>query len=225
MPEREFREELFAQFARIGKAIASPARLEMIYLLSQGQKSVEELAKAAGLSLANASQHLQQLKAARIVWSRKEGQRVRYGLASERVEGLWQSLQRLGEERLLEVTDLVNTYIKDRDGLEPVTRRELLEKMRDRKVVLIDVRPSEEYAAGHLPEALSVPLGELEARLRDLPADREIIAYCRGPYCLLAVEAVERLRAKGFRALRLADGFPEWKAHGLPLEGVASQAS
>ena len=225
MPEREFREELFAQFARIGKAIASPARLEMIYLLSQGQKSVEELAKAAGLSLANASQHLQQLKGARIVWSRKEGQRVRYGLASERVEGLWQSLQRLGEERLLEVTDLVNTYIKDRDGLEPVTRRELLEKMRDRKVVLIDVRPSEEYAAGHLPEALSVPLGELEDRLRDLPADREIIAYCRGPYCLLAVEAVERLRAKGFRALRLADGFPEWKAHGLPLEGVASQAS
>ena len=221
MPEREFREELFAQFARIGKAIASPARLEMIYLLSQGQKSVEELAKAAGLSLANASQHLQQLKAARIVWSRKEGQRVRYGLASERVEGLWQSLQRLGEERLLEVTDLVNTYIKNRDGLEPVTRRELLEKMRDRKVVLIDVRPSEEYAAGHLPEALSVPLGELEDRLGDFPADREIIAYCRGPYCLLAVEAVERLRAKGFRALRLADGFPEWKAHGLPLEGVA----
>ena len=225
MPEREFREELFAQFARIGKAIASPARLEMIYLLSQGQKSVEELAKAAGLSLANASQHLQQLKAARIVWSRKEGQRVRYGLASERVEGLWQSLQRLGEERLLEVTELVNTYIKNRDGLEPVTRRELLEKMRDRKVVLIDVRPSEEYAAGHLPEALSVPLGELEDRLGDFPADREIIAYCRGPYCLLAVEAVERLRAKGFRALRLADGFPEWKAHGLPLEGVASQAS
>ena len=225
MPEREFREELFAQFARIGKAIASPARLEMIYLLSQGQKSVEELAKAAGLSVANASQHLQQLKSARIVWSRKEGQRVRYGLASERVEGLWQSLQRLGEERLLEVTDLVNTYIKGRDGLEPVTRRELLEKMRTRKVVVIDVRPSEEYAAGHLPEALSIPLGELEARLRELPADREIIAYCRGPYCLLAVEAVERLRAKGFRALRLAEGFPEWKAHGLPLEGAASQAS
>ena len=225
MPEREFREELFAQFARIGKAIASPARLEMIYLLSQGQKSVEELAKAAGLSVANASQHLQQLKAARIVGSRKEGQRVRYGLASERVEGLWQSLQRLGEERLLEVSDLVNTYIKGRDGLEPVTHRELLEKMRARKIVLIDVRPSEEYAAGHLPEALSVPLGELEAWLRDLPADREIIAYCRGPYCLLAVEAVERLRAKGYRALRLAEGFPEWKADGLPLEGVASRAS
>jgi rhodanese-related sulfurtransferase/predicted transcriptional regulator len=224
MSERSMRAELFGQFARLGRALGSPSRLELIYLLNQGAKTVERLARESHLTVANVSQHLQQLKAARLVVSEKQGQHVRYRLASESVAALWQCLQRIGEERLLEVRELVENYIERRDELEPVSREELLERMARKKVIVLDVRPADEFAAGHLPQAVSIPLGELEARLRELPADREVVAYCRGPYCLLAFEAVERLRAKGFRALRLEGGFPEWKALRLPIESGAASA-
>ena len=190
----------------------------MIYLLSQGPKSVEQLAEGARLTLANASAHLRVLRSARLLDSEKQGQRVIYRLASPAVEAMWQCLQGLGEDRLLEIKELVRMYIERRDEMLPVTRETLLEKTAREEVVVVDVRPEEEFAAGHLPRALSVPLARLESRLAELPRDREIVAYCRGPYCLLAVEAVERLRARGYRAVRLADGFPEWKARGLPVE-------
>jgi rhodanese-related sulfurtransferase/predicted transcriptional regulator len=218
MSDWNFRAELFGQFARLGRALGSPSRLELIYLLNQGAKTVERLARESHLTVANVSQHLQQLKAARLVVSEKEGQHVRYRLASASVEALWQCLQRIGEERLLEVRELVEKYIERRDELEPVSREQLLERMAREEVIVLDVRPADEFEAGHLPRAVSIPLGELEARLRELPPDREIVAYCRGPYCLLAFDAVERLRARGFRAHRMSGGFPEWKAHGLPVE-------
>ena len=218
MPDQQFREDLFAQFARIGKALSSPARLEIVYVLNQGEKSVDELAKAARLSVANASQHLLQLKGARLVDSRKRGQRVIYRLASRGVEGLWQCLQKIGEERLLEIRELVRKYMGNRDELEPVTRGQLLERMSRDEVIVVDVRPEDEYRAGHLPQAVSIPPGQLAERMASLPRDREIVAYCRGPYCLISYEAVEILRAHGFRAIRLEDGFPEWKLQDLPYE-------
>jgi rhodanese-related sulfurtransferase len=222
MVEGRFRRDLFSQFARIGKALASPGRVEMIYLLSQGPKSVEQLAEGARLSVANASRHLQILRSARLVDSEKQGQRVIYRLASPAVEAMWQCLQGLGEDRLLEIKELVRMYIERRDEMRPMTRDALLERINLEEVVVIDVRPEDEFAAGHLPWAISVPLARLESRLAELPRDREIVAYCRGPYCLLAVEAVERLRARGYRAVRLADGFPEWKARGLSVETVVA---
>jgi rhodanese-related sulfurtransferase len=218
MAERRFRQSLFSQFARIGKAMASPGRIEMLYLLSQGPKSVEALAEGARLSMANASRHLQILRSARLVESDKQGQRVIYSLASPAVETLWQCLQEVGEDRLLEIRELVRAYVDRRDEWRPVTRRELLERTSRQEVVVIDVRPEDEYRAGHIADARSIPLDRLEAKLAELPKEREIVAYCRGPYCLLAVDAVERLRARGYRAARLAEGYPEWKAHGLPVE-------
>lgn len=218
MSDQQFRADLFAQFSRIGKALSSPARLEIVYVLNQGEKSVDEVAKAARLSVANASQHLLQLKGARLVDSHKRGQRVIYRLASQGVESLWQCLQKIGEERLLEIKELVRTYLADRDQLEAVTREQLLERMSRNEVIVVDVRPEDEYRAGHLPQAVSIPPDQLTERMASLPRDREIVAYCRGPYCLISYDAVEILRTHGFKAVRLEDGFPEWKSHNLPFE-------
>ena len=225
MSDEHFRTELFSQFARLGQALSSRVRVEMLHILDQGEKTVEQVAGVARVSVANASHHLQRLKGVRLVTSRKEGQHVVYRLASPMVESLWQCLQEIGEDRLLEIQELVRTYLHQRDELEPVTREELLERMVRDEVVVIDVRPEDEYRAGHLPQAISIPPDQLVARINELPKTKEIIAYCRGPYCLISYEAVEILRARGFKAFRLEDGFPEWKAHNLPSETGLQEAS
>lgn len=213
-----FKQDLFAEFARIAKALASPNRLELLDFLAQGERNVESLARAAKLSIANTSQHLQQLRQAGLVRARRQGQQAYYSLASEEVVDLLVALRHAAERHIAEVDRLVDAYLKVKDNLEPVPRTELLKRARQGLVTVLDVRPPEEYAAGHVPGALNVPLAELEKHLKRLPKDREVVAYCRGPYCVLAFEAVARLRRKGFRARRLQDGLPEWKVAGLPVE-------
>jgi len=206
---------LHEQFARIGKALSSPARVALLDRLCQGERSVEGLARAAGLTVANASQHLQRLKAAGLAESRRDGARVVYRVAGDDVCAFFLTLRNLAHGRLAEVERLVRDAIEARDLLEPLGREELLARAGD--IVLLDVRPREEYLAGHLPGAVSIPLEELAAHLDSLPRDREIVAYCRGPYCLLAPRAVELLHATGLRARRLEDGLPEWRHAGLPV--------
>jgi rhodanese-related sulfurtransferase/DNA-binding transcriptional ArsR family regulator len=215
---REFKDRLFEQFARVGKALASPKRLEIVDLLAQGERTVEEIAKEASMSVANASQHLQVLKAARMVGSRREGLYVHYQLADEDVFRTWQAVRDLAESRLAEVDRVVESYLEDRDALEAVDATELMERMSDEGVVVLDVRPEEEYGAGHIPGALSVPVDALEAALQTLPRDREVVAYCRGPYCVFSDEAVTLLRSRGYRAYRLREGLPDWRAAGMPVE-------
>jgi len=218
-----FKKQLFEQFARVGKALASGHRLEMLELLAQGERSVEALAALAGLSVANTSQHLQQLRRVGLVAARKDGLHVRYRLADPAVSDLLGSMQRIAERQFAEVERIVRSYLTSKDDLEAVSRAELLKRTARGDVTVVDVRPPEEFAAGHLPGALNVPLAEFEARRRKLPRGREIVAYCRGPYCVLAFEAVARLRARGHVARRLEGGFPEWKSAGLPVEiGVAA---
>lgn len=213
-----FKQQLFAEFARIAKALASPVRLELLDFLAQGERNVESLAQAAKVSIANASQHLQHLRQAGLVSARKQGQQVYYSLASTDVVELLVALRHAAERHIAEVDRLVDAYLTVKDNLEPVPRAELLARARQGLITVLDVRPPEEYAAGHLPGAVNVPLAELEKHLKELPKDREVVAYCRGPYCVLAYEAVARLREKGFRARRLQDGFPEWRIAGLPVE-------
>lgn len=213
-----FKQDLFAQFARVGKALGNANRLELLEYLAQGERSVESLSRVSGLSIANTSQHLQQLRQAGLVTNRKEGQHVHYRLSGEDVVHLLECLRRFAETHMAEVDRLIDAYLTVKDGLEPLPANELLERARDGLVTVIDVRPPEEFAAGHVPGALNIPLSELERHLADLPTDREVVAYCRGPYCVLAYEAVDRLRKKGFQARRLQDGFPEWKGAGLPVE-------
>ena len=213
-----FKQDLFAQFARVGKALSNANRLEMLEYLAQGERTVESLAKVSGLSIANTSQHLQQLRQAGLVSNRKEGQHVHYRLSGEDVVHLLECLRRFAETHVAEVDRLISAYLTVKDGLEPLPANELLDRARDGLVTVIDVRPPEEFAAGHVPGALNIPLSELERHLAELPPDREVVAYCRGPYCVLAYEAVDRLRKKGFQARRLQDGFPEWKGAGLPVD-------
>jgi rhodanese-related sulfurtransferase len=215
---REFKDRLFEQFARIGKALASPKRLEILDLLAQGERTVEEVARETAMPVANASQHLQVLKSARLVESRREGLYAYYRLAGEEVFEVWRAVRGLGESCLAEIDWVVETYLKDRDALEVVGAIALMERLSDGSVVVLDVRPEEEYRAGHIPDALSVPVDALEAALQTLPKDREIVAYCRGRYCVFSDEAVRLLEARGFRARRLMEGFPEWRAAGLPVE-------
>lgn len=223
MRARDFKDAVFEQFARIAGAFASPKRIELIDLLAQGERPVEALAREAGLSVANTSQHLQVLKAANLVAARKEGLRVFYRLSGTDVLQGYRALQRLAEAHLAEIGRLVDQFFSDADGLEPVEPAELLRRARRHEVVVIDVRPPEEYGAGHVAGALSVPLAELERRLAELPRRKRIVAYCRGPYCVLAAEAVRRLRSRGYQALRLKDGYPEWRDAGLPTSvGAAS---
>jgi rhodanese-related sulfurtransferase len=216
---REFKDRLFEQFAKIGKALASPKRLEIVDLLAQGERTVEEIARETAMSVASASQHLQALKGARMVEVRREGLYMHYRLADENVFRTWQAVRDLAESRLAEVEGVVEAYLLDRDALEAVDATELMERLSDRSVVVLDVRPEEEYRAGHIPGAISVPIDALEAALQTLPKDREIVAYCRGPYCVFSDEAVALLSSRGYRARRLRQGLPDWRAAGMPVEG------
>ena len=214
---RRFKDAIYEQFARIGHAVGSPRRLELLDLLCQGPRTVEALSRQAGQSLANTSHHLQVLRAARLVEADKQGQFVTYRLADEEVCAFFQALRGLAESRLTEVEHITRTFLEERGALEPVARDRLLERVRGGEVTVLDVRPREEFEAGHIPGALSVPLEELEWRLSELPQEREIVAYCRGPYCVLSVEAVELLKERGFTAVRMEDGVPEWRAHNWPV--------
>jgi len=206
----------YEQFARIGKALAAAGRVELLDLLCQGERSVEALAHASGMTVTNTSQHLQVLRAAALVEARKEGTKVIYRLAGEDVCRFFLALGELAHARLAEVEQLVRCYL-DGEVFQPLTRDELRDRVERGDVLVLDVRPAAEYAAGHIPGAVSIPLDELEARLGELPANTEIVAYCRGPYCLLASSALELLDRRGFRARRLEDGLPEWRLAGLPI--------
>ncbi|HYW91482.1 MAG TPA: metalloregulator ArsR/SmtB family transcription factor [Gammaproteobacteria bacterium] len=212
------KQALYGEFALVARALGSPHRLEMLEHLAQGERSVDALAARVGLTLANASQHLQQLRRAGLVASRREGKRVCYRLADESVLEVTAALSDLASRNLAEVARIRRTYFGERDTMEPVSRAELLSRMRDGLVTLLDVRPSDEFATGHLPGAVNIPLAELESRLDELSPQREIVAYCRGPWCVLSFEAVATLRGRGFSVRRLQDGLPEWKAAGLPVE-------
>jgi rhodanese-related sulfurtransferase/DNA-binding transcriptional ArsR family regulator len=225
MRHREFKNRLYGELGRIAKALDSPRRLELLDLLAQGERSVEEVAGEAELSVANTSRHLQILRTARVVEARKDGLRVFYRLADPTVHEAIRAVRGLAESRLAEVDRLVRTYLGRRDDLEPVSREELARRVRDSSVVVIDVRPREEYLAGHIAGALSVPLDELERRAAKLPPRKDVVAYCRGPYCVMAYDAVAKLRAQRRRARRLQDGFPEWRAAGLPVESARQAAA
>ena len=213
------KQQLFANLARIGAAVSSPARIQFLGLLAQMERSVEELAGMMGMSVANTSQHLQKLRQAGLVEGRKEGLYVYYRLTGDQVVGLLSAIGRVGEAHVAEVERIVRLYFLHKDELEPVPAKELLERARKGLVTVLDVRPPEEYAAGHVPGAINIPIQELEKRLGEVPKRREIIAYCRGPYCLMSFEAVEKLRKKGLRARRLEAGLPEWRAAGHPVDG------
>lgn len=209
---------LYEQFAEVARTLGHAHRLELIEHLAQGERSVEALAGKLGQSVANTSQHLQQMRRAGLVATRRDGKRVIYRLAGGPVLEAVAALQKLAEANLAEVREVVGAYFMRKDSLEPVSREELSLRLRAESVTLLDLRPEDEFALGHLPGALNIPLGQLEARLAELPEGREVIAYCRGPYCVLSFEAVALLRARGLPVRRLEDGFPEWRAAALPVE-------
>jgi rhodanese-related sulfurtransferase/DNA-binding HxlR family transcriptional regulator len=208
---------LYEQLARVALALGSQGRLQILEFVAQGERSVDALAAMTGLSVANTSKHLQALRQAGLVVARKQGLRVYYSLAGDDVVGLVSALRAVAEQRVAEVERLVRLWLAHRDEMEPVPARELLERAKKGLVTVLDVRPPEEYAAGHIPGAINVPLNKLEACLSRLPKRKEVIAYCRGPYCLMSFEAVEKLRKRGLRARRLENGLPEWRAAGLPV--------
>jgi rhodanese-related sulfurtransferase len=216
-PNRVFKDAIYEQFARIGKAVSSPKRLELLDLLCQGPRTVEVLARESGLTVANASQHLQVLRAARLVEAEKEGLFVIYRLADQTVCEFFRTMRALAESRLAEVEQIKRRFLEGRAGMEPVDRKALLELVGKGAVTVLDVRPVEEYNAGHIPGAISIPLKELQLRLLDLPCDQEIVAYCRGPYCVLSIQAVEILRSRGFQAVRLEEGIQDLRALGFPI--------
>ena len=218
MADRAAKQALFDEFARVGKALASGRRIELLDVLANGERTVEALAGAVGLSLANASQHLQVLRQAGLVATRRDGTSIHYRLATSEVFELWRALRTLAASRLAEVERLAAAYLGARDALEPITRQELARRLEEGdELVVLDVRPAEEHAAGHLPSAVSIPLAELRRRLVELPRDREIVAYCRGPFCAFAHEAIAVLTDAGLTARRLEDGLPEWAAAGLAV--------
>lgn len=216
-PNRAFKDAIYEQFARIGKAIASPIRLELLDLLCQGPRTVEVLAKESGQTVANASQHLQVLRISRLVETEKKGLFVTYRLADSAVCEFFRAMRILAESRLAEVEQIKRQFLEGREGMEPVEREELLKLVRQGAVTVLDVRPIDEFKAGHVAGALSIPLKELKLRLSELPRDQEIIAYCRGPYCVLSVEAVEFLRAEGFQAIRIEEGIQDFRAMGFSI--------
>ena len=213
---------IYENLAEVAQALGHPHRLELLEHLAQGVRSVEELSVRAHLTFANTSRHLQILRRARLVETERRGKHVLYRLAGDaEVVALMKALGRVGERNIAEIGRVVTDYFQARDALEPVSRDDLVARLHDDLVTVLDVRPEDEFALGHLPGALNVPLAELERRLSELPKGREVIAYCRGPYCVLSFEAVAALRAKGYRVRRLEDGYPEWKAAGLPVEALA----
>jgi rhodanese-related sulfurtransferase/DNA-binding transcriptional ArsR family regulator len=217
---REAKDALYAQFSRLGKAVSNPKRIELLELLAQTDRSVDELAAASGMDFGNTSAQLQVLSRARLVDGRRQGKRVIYQLADESVTRFLAALRELSRARLAEVEQVARDYFEARDHLEPVSSADLMRRLDDPGTLVIDVRPAAEFAAGHIPGALSVPLSELKGRITQLPPATEIVAYCRGPYCVLAPEAIEILHRAGLRARRLEDGFPEWRLAGLPVEAA-----
>jgi rhodanese-related sulfurtransferase len=210
---------IFERLAEVAQAIGHAHRLELLERMAQGARSVEDLANATKLTVANTSRHLQLLRRARLVDAERDGKRVFYRLAGEtEVVGLLKALGQVGERNVAEIQRVMQDFFHQRDSMEPVSREDLIARLKDGSVTLLDVRPEEEFALGHLPGAINVPFNELQRRLADLPKRREIVAYCRGPYCVMSFEAVSALRAKGYRARRLEDGFPEWKAAGHAVE-------
>jgi rhodanese-related sulfurtransferase len=221
---REIKDLLYEQVARIGKAAASPKRLELLELLCQGEKTVETLSQQAELDVKSASAHLKELKSARLVFARKAGKYVHYRLADEAVGRFWVAIRTIAEGRLLELQEVVTRFLADPRQLAPLDRKAVLGRARQGEVIVIDVRPADEFEAGHLPYARSMPVSELQQRLSELPRNKDIVAYCRGPFCLMANDAVALLRQKGFRAGRLDDGVAEWRSAGLPIKvGIASR--
>lgn len=212
------KQRIYEQFGRIGKALASPSRLELLDLLGQGERSVDALARACELSVANASQHLQALYAARLVESRRDGQRIYYRLADPSVAALFQALRATAQKQLAEVDAVAREYLEGRDQFEPIDRSELVRRMKAGSVTVIDVRPVEEYEQAHLPGAICVPLDEVKEFARKAPRKKQVVAYCRGPYCVFALKAVAELKKRGIEAVRFEDGVQEWRAAGLPLE-------
>jgi rhodanese-related sulfurtransferase len=214
---REFKDRLYGQYARVGKALGNPHRIEMLELLAQGERTVDSLATEIGLSLANASQHLQALRQASLVESRKDGLFVFYRLPDPAVFEICSAIRHVAEQRLADLERLVNEHFGDRAHPEPVQMEDLLKRARSQDVIVLDTRPANEYAAGHIAGAISVPIDELQDRLRSLPKDKEYVAYCRGPYCVYADRAVEMLLKSRRRARRMVEGFPEWQAAGFPI--------
>jgi rhodanese-related sulfurtransferase/DNA-binding transcriptional ArsR family regulator len=223
---RQFKDSIYEQFARIGKAVAAPKRIELLELLCQGPRTVEALADHAGLTVANASQHLQVLRGARLIEAEKKGLYVEYRVADDGVYRFFASLRNLSKARLAEVEQVTRDYFEQRGAMESVDSEELLRRVKSGEVVVIDVRPAAEFRAGHIPGAISMPVGELKGRMKELPKRREIVAYCRGPYCVMAVEAVEALRKGGFKAQRMEQGVVDWRARGFRVsverEGAVS---
>ncbi len=218
MPSDPFKKDLFAQFALVGKSLSNGNRLELLEFLAQGERTVDELAKISGLSVANTSQHLQGLRRSGLVKSRPEGQKSYYRLSDYSVVELLALVRKIAEENLAGIQVLISKYLSSKDDLEPISRGELLKRAQEGAVTVIDVRPELEFESGHLPSAINIPLSALKDELKQLPRKIEIVAYCRGPFCVMAFEAVAQLRSKGFKARRLEDGFPEWKLEGLPVE-------
>jgi ArsR family transcriptional regulator len=222
MSIRNPKQALFAEFAGVAKTLGHAHRLELLEQLAQGERSVDTLAQRTGLSIANASQHLQHMRRAGLVANRRDGKFVLYRLADDAVLDLLAALRRIAERNVAEVANVVRTYFDARDALEPVSRKELMQRLRSGSVTVLDVRPEDEFALGHVPGAVNVPLSALKRRLAEFDRSQEIVAYCRGPYCVLSYEAVAALRAKGFKVRRLEDGLPEWRAAGFPVaEGSA----
>lgn len=216
---REFRTHVYEQLARVGKALSSPVRLEILNLLSQGPKTVEQLAKEANQSVANTSQHLQGLRSAGLIASERDGNYVVYQVATTEVAVFLSEFHAMGSSRLAEIQQITQQFLSERQSLERLDHEELVKRVRRGEVILLDVRPASEYESAHLPSAISVPLEELERRLQELSKDKEIVAYCRGPLCVMAIEAVNRLRGLGYKAVRLEDGVAEWMARGMPVVG------
>ena len=224
MHARDMKDGVYGQFARIGKAVSAPKRIELLELLCQGPRTVEALADQAALSVANASQHLQILRGARLVEAQKQGLFVEYRLADEGVLKFLHAMRELADARFSEIGDITDAYLKARGALERVSGEELMQRVRKGEVTVLDVRPTQEYRAGHIPGARSVPVAELKRRLTELPKNREIVAYCRGPQCVMAIEAVELLRKRGFRASRMEQGVMDWRARGWRIEKSPSKA-
>jgi len=218
MRGRLFKDSVFEQFARIGQIFAAPKRLEIIDILAQGERDVESLGREGGMSVANVSRHLQILKSSRMVVSRREGVRIFYRLSDDDIFDCWRNLQKIAEKRVSEIGEVSRLFMEERKSLETISISELWERIQNNDVVVLDVRPEEEYRQSHIPNSLSIPLSQLQNRLGDLPTDIEVVAYCRGPYCVLSPEAVAMMKRAGIRAIRLNEGLPDWQRAGLPVE-------